>query len=136
MAKRNKVRYQSAPVKRIEVLLSGRSWLQFEDEDITPQAKVGDVVFYAHYSGQSAPADGDYRETGYVGYLKLDVWEGKKWCPVLVQDVFSKGEHHFSKKERAYDTYILCRGLIEALKGRILLRTYREHYTLDTSPLE
>jgi hypothetical protein len=132
MPKRNKVRYVAKPIKRIEILLTGRVWLQFFDEAISEKAAKGDVVFYAHYTSHNAPVDGGYDETGYVGYLKLDVLDGKKWCPILVTEIFEDSEHHFSKREKAYDTFLLCKERIEALQGRVLLRTYREHYALDT----
>ncbi len=132
MGKRNKIRYTAKPVERIEIVLSGKSWLQFSDEDINDHAVKGDVLFYAHYSGQNAPAEARYDVVGFVGYLKMDVYDGRKWCPLLPAGIFEQSEHHFSKRERAFDTYQLCREIIDAMKGRIVLRTYREHYTLDT----
>jgi len=132
MGKRNKVRYTAKEVQRIEIILTGSSWVQFLDEDISARAAKGDVLFYAHYSGQSSPAVPDYEVTGYVGYLKMDVFDGKKWCPLLPAGLFDDGEQHFKKSERASDTLALCTELISQRQGAVLLRTYREHYTLDT----
>jgi hypothetical protein len=130
--KRNKIRYKSEPVRRIEIILTGNVFLHYVDDEAIETAKKGDLQVYAYNEALNSSRMGDYGSTGFSGYLKTDVFDGKKWCLVLLEEIFTHRENHFSKKERPIDTYGLCREILEKLAGRILLRTYREHYELDT----
>ena len=129
--KRNKIRYQSKPVARIEIVCTGNAFLRHVDDDAIATAQKGDFQLYAYNEGLNGNRLGEYEATGLSGYFKIDVYDGKKWCLVLLNDIFPHRENHFSKKEYPIDTYGLCKELVQALKGRILLRTYREHYELE-----
>ncbi len=130
--KRNKVRYKSNPVERIEIILTGQVFLQYVDDEAIESAAKGDLQVYPYNDDLHTTNQGEYDETGFSGYFKADVYDGRKWCLVLLNDIFVNQENHFSKKERPIDTYELCLSILQKLKGRILLRTYREHYYLDT----
>jgi hypothetical protein len=131
--KRNKIRYKSEPVRRIEIILTGNIFLRYVDDDAIGSAKKGDVQVYAYNEALNGNRAGEYDSTGFSGYFKVDVFDGKKWCLILLNDIFPHQENHFSKKECPIDTYGLCREILEALTGRILLRTYREHYELESA---
>ena len=130
MSKRNKVRYQSKPVVRKSIVLTGQVYLQYRDDEAIAQAKKGDLMVYPYNEALSTTQQGAYDRTGFSGYFKADVHDGFNWCLVLVNDIFTAREHHFSKSERPIDTFMLCEGMLRALAGKPLHRTYREHYTV------
>jgi len=107
MGKRNKVRYTAKEVQRIEIILTGTCWVQFLDEDISARAAKGDVLFYAHYSGQSSPAVPDYEVTGYVGYLKMDVFDGKNGAHCCRRDCLTMASS-ISRKASGHPIRWLC----------------------------
>jgi hypothetical protein len=131
MGKRNKIRYKAAPVRRIPIALTGEVWLRYRDEEEMAQAKKGDLMLHPYHEALRGERQGDYESTGFAGYFKLDVHDGKEWRPVIVTGIFEHQEQYFSKSERPIDTYALCAELLRAMAGRILVRTYREHYILE-----
>ncbi|MDE3059401.1 MAG: hypothetical protein KGJ06_00130 [Pseudomonadota bacterium] len=131
--KRNKIRYQSTPKKRVVITLTGKVHLQYGDEEAIAVAGKGDLLLHPRCEALSGPRLGDYGSTGYAGYFKLDVHDGSQWQPVIVNDIFPQSEHHFSKSECAIDTATLCMEILRGLAGTALLRTYREHYAPEDS---
>jgi hypothetical protein len=67
-------------------------------------------------------------ETGYAGYFKVEVYDGRDWKLVLAQEFFSDNEHKFTKKERPIDTYYILEEILQSYAGTMLTKTYREHY--------
>lgn len=133
MGKRNKVRYQSKPKDRKQVVLTGRVFLKYEDEETEiDQAVKGDLLVYPCNELANVIADTGYRVKGLSGYFKVDVFEGNVWCLVLINDIFKHREHHFSKTEYPIDTFQLIGEILVGWEGKTLSRTYREHY----QPLE
>lgn len=136
MGKRKKT-YQSKGTPAPSLQLSGRVMLKFEDEEALLTPEKGDVmVFLSTDSDPKSAFMGAYYDTGYAGFLKTDVWDGKKWTPLDIQDFFPDREHYFRKSERPIDTYGLCKPLLEAHAGAALTRTYREHYVLTVAEEE
>jgi hypothetical protein len=133
--KRNKLRYQSHQKPRIAIILSGEIYLRHRDEEQIHAASKGDIMLHPYNDALNNNALGEYEATGFSGYFKVDVCDGKQWCALLSQPFFPENEHHFSKKERPIDTFELCAGMLRAFAGRAVVRTYREHYTLE-EPLE
>ena len=129
--KRNKIRYQSKTREKILIALSGNVYLQYADDEAIAQSKKGDLLVYPQNEALNTTRQGEYRERGFSGYFKVDVSDGKSWQPMILTEIFPGREHHFSKSERPIDTYALCVEMLSALKGKALLRTYREHYELD-----
>lgn len=128
MGKRNKIRYQSIPKKRVEIILTGKVYLMFRDEDEIATASKGDLLVFPNNEALHTNRQGEYESTGFVGYFKVDVCSGKEWLPVLTQSIFPEHENYFSKTERPIDTFTLIAGILEGMKEKTLLRTYREHY--------
>ena len=129
--KRNKIRYQSTPKKRVAITLTGRIWLKYRDEEAMEQAQKGDLMLHPYNDLLRTARQGDYESTGFSGYFKVDVHDGQQWCAVLAGDIFPQREHYFSKSECPIDTYALCADMLRVLKGRTLVRRYREHYELE-----
>jgi hypothetical protein len=125
---KRKLTYQSKPVKKILIPISGQVYLQYENDEEISFAKRGDLMLHPRCDALHTTRQGDYFSTGVSGYFKVDVHDGKQWCAVLIQDIFPGREHHFSKMECPIDTYELCAGMLKAMAGKNLMRTYREHY--------
>ena len=136
MSKRNKIRYQSKPVRRITLVLTGKTYLVYRDDDAIAQAQKGDMKVYPYNEALRSTHQGQYENTGFAGYFKVDVYDGKEWRLVLLNTIFPEHENHFSKSERPIDTYRLCLDMLRGLEGKTLLRTYREHYALEGSAAE
>lgn len=126
--KRNKIRYQSTPKTPVIIVASGNVYLLYVDDDAIAAAQKGDMMVYPFNDALNSTALGAYDRTGFSGYFKVDICDGKKWCPVLVQEIFPDNMHYFSKKERPEDTYALCREILTGWAGKPFARTYREHY--------
>lgn len=126
--KHNKKRYQSTPKPTKLLTLTGVVFLMYREEEIDP--KPGDLILFPSCDELHTLRMGDYGNTGVSGYFKADIYDGKDWCPLLINDFFPDREHHFSKYERPIDTFALCEEKFIACKGTQVKRTYREHYTL------
>ncbi len=129
--KRNKIRYTSTPKPRIAIVLTGDIYLRYVDDDKIELARKGDLQVFPCNEALTTVRQGDYRSTGFAGYFKVDVYDGKEWQPVILQEVFTGREHYFSKTECPIDTYAICHDVLKALAGRCLVRKYREHYELE-----
>lgn len=126
--KRNKIRYKANPVVIIPITITGVCYLMFRDDDEALQSKKGDFLVYPHNDALHTTRQGDYESTGFSGYFKVDVNDGKTWQPVIITDIFPHREHHFSKSECPIDTYHLVEEILKGWEGKTLRRTYREHY--------
>ncbi len=135
MGKRNKIRYVAKPKDRKTLVLTGRVFLKYEDDDADiDQAVKGDLMCYPNHELDNIISQIGYNNTGHAGYYKVDVFEGNVWCLMLLNaDVFTENEHHFSKTERPIDTFKLIGEMLVALEGKTVIRTYREHYHLADS---
>jgi hypothetical protein len=131
MGKRNKIRYQSEKKPKIIIVLTGQVMLRYVDEEAIELAKKGDLMVFPSNDALNSTRMGDYESTGFSGYFKVDVHDGKRWQPVIISDIFSNHENHFAKSERPIDTYSICLDMLQQLSGKRLMRTYREHYTPD-----
>ncbi len=131
MAKRHKRRYQSAPVNTPKIILTGRVWLQYREEP-EDQPEKGDMLVFPSAEALNTIRQGEYDSTGVAGYFKVDVWDGKQWCPIILDSLFDTKQHYFRKHECPIDTYELIAPLLKSYSGREIQRTYREHYTLLT----
>ena len=128
MKKRLK-RYTSSPKIYPPILMSGVVFLKYENDEDIEKAGKGDVMLYLNMDNSPrARVWGNYHDTGYAG---ADVFDGKFWKPLSLQEFFPGKENHFSKTERPIDTYHLCRETLTAKAGSTLKRTYREHYELE-----
>ena len=112
------------------MVLTGRIFLQFVDDEIALEAQKGDLLVFANNEALQTTHQGEYQLTGFTGYFRVDVSDGRVWQPLIIRDVFKNHENHFSRTERPLDTYKICFEILRALEGKTLLRTYREHYEL------
>lgn len=128
MSKRNKLRYQVKEKTKVTFLLTGVVFLQYVDDEAALQAQKGDVLVYPNNDALHSTRLGEYDATGFSGYFKVDVSDGRTWQPLLLNDIFKNNENHFSKTERPIDTYNLCAEILRKNEGTSIVRTYREHY--------
>lgn len=128
--KRNKIRYKSNPIELILITLTGQVFLMYRDDEEALLAKKGDLLVYPCNDALNDIRQGDYESTGFSGYFKVDVSDGKAWQPVILNEIFLERENQFSKKECPIDTYFICEELLQSMAGKQLRRTYREHYEL------
>lgn len=129
--KHNKKRYQAKAKPKKTLVLTGTVYLMFRDDgQYETMAKSGDLLVYPSCEPLHTVRQGEYDATGFVGYFKVDICDGRQWLPVLLNDIFDGREHHFSKYDCPSDVYALCEERLQSLTGRALERTYREHYSL------
>ena len=128
MAKHNKLRYQVKEKPKVTIILTGVVFLQYVDDEAALQAQKGDLLVYPYNEPLNTTRQGDYNNTGFTGYFKADVCDGKVWQPLLLGDIFKNNEQYFAKTERPIDTYNLCAEILRNQAGVTLIRTYREHY--------
>ncbi len=128
MAKRNKLTYQVKEKSKVTITVTDRIFLQYRDDEEALQAQKGDLLVYPNNDALNTTYQGEYEKTGFVGYFKIDVSDGKVWQPLLLNEIFKNNEHHFSKTERPIDTFNLCAEILRAKTGMVIVRTYREHY--------
>jgi hypothetical protein len=132
MAKHNKVRYQAKEKTKVTITLTGVVFLQYIDDEEARHAQKGDLLVYPHNDALNTTRQGEYEGTGFSGYFKVDVSDGKEWQPLLPTGIFKNNEQHFSKSERPIDTYNLCTEILRGFAGSTIVRTYREHYELNS----
>lgn len=137
MSKKNKVRYASKGNVYPRIALTGKVFLRFRDEEILAEAVKGDLeVFLSTDSFKFNIHIGDYDAMGLEGYLKANVFDGKGWKPVSIEEFFPHREHYFGKRERPSDTFAVCEPILKACVGTLLRRTYREHYVVTEEDAE
>lgn len=128
MGKRNKIRYTSKGNPFPPIILTGRVAIKYRE---TQSPEKGDLRLYMNTDSNAAIEPGLYENIGLDGYLKAEVWDGKGWCPVSLEEFFTDREYYFSKYDRPIDTMAVCLPILLPFAGRSLLRTYREHYVLS-----
>lgn len=129
MGKR-KITYTSEKKTPKLITLTGNVYLQYLDDFTDIETQKGDLLVFAECKQLHTNFLGEYERTGFSGYFKVDVYDGREWQPVILNEIFRHHEHHFNKKERSIDTYTICKEMLTALSGKHLSRTYREHYEL------
>lgn len=134
MTKRNKLRYQVKDKPKVSITLTGKIFLQYVDDEEAVLAQKGDLLIYPNNEALNTTQQGEYIKTGFSGYFKVDVSDGKTWQPLLLNDIFANNENHFSKNEKPIDTYNLCTEILRAKTGATITRTYREHYRIEELP--
>ncbi len=127
--KRNKIRYKTTVKEEKLIMLTGTVFLMYHNDEGIAQIK-GDLMVYPECEALHTTRQGDYGSTGYVGYFKVDVWDGKEWRPVIQTEIFTDKENFFSKKECPIDTFAICEEILQSFAGRAVRRTYREHYEI------
>jgi hypothetical protein len=124
------MRGQAKTVKSL--FLSGNVYLKYEDEEALETPEKGDICLYLNTENtDKTRIKGDYFRTGYAGYYKAEIFDGKEWQFLNVNDFCEHKEHYFSKSERSFDTYTLCSEFFRNAAGAEVFKGYRGgHYSL------
>lgn len=128
MSRKNKIRYHSKGNTYPAIALTGRVLLRHQDEEAIAGASRGDMQIYLSTDALLGGRQGDYDAMGFEGYLKAEVFDGKGWRPLSLEEFFPGRDHYFGKRERPSDTFRFCLKKLQSLSGVQLMRTYREHY--------
>jgi hypothetical protein len=95
------------------------------------QKKVGDIRLFMNIEKELLNDD-KYHCIGVSGYFKAEVFDGKFWQLLDLDEFLFNREYKFSKTEVPIYTANLC---IELLKNETkfvtVYRTYRGHFTRD-----
>ena len=124
------MRGQAKTVKTLTI--SGNVYLKYEDGEAMEAPLVGDIFLYLSTENtDKVLIKGDYFRTGYAGYFKADIFDGKEWQLLHVPDFCEDKEHYFSKSERSIDRYQFCSDYFRKHEGSVVYKTYRGgHYSL------
>jgi hypothetical protein len=112
--------------------LTGRVFLAFSNEYTTNLPLKGDLLLYRNTDmvGAAGVVQGEYTQLGHAGYFRADIYDGNEWQHIDLDEFMEDRVHHFSKKERPLDVFLLLKPLLEAFKSTPVYRSYRNHYTL------
>ncbi len=69
-------------------------------------------MLYLNTDSNKAIEPGAYDCIGIDGYLKADVFDGKGWKPMSLEEFFEHREYYFSKHEMPMDTIAVCKPLL------------------------
>lgn len=130
MSRKRKKTYQSEQKPQKLITITGEVGLLYVDQEQLKNPALGDLGVFPNCDELHMDDGESYYALGFNGYFRVDVWDGKKWCPVVLSEVFPGREHYFSKKDMPIDVYERCKDILLDLDGEKLLRTYREHYEL------
>ena len=111
-----------------QIKLTGAIYIKYID-DIS-EVKIGDIMLLLNDDAVSSFV-GDYENITNSGYIKAKLYDGKVWQNIDISEFCANKENKFTKKQRAIDSVILCRAILESNKGATLFRTYRGHFTID-----
>jgi hypothetical protein len=123
------MRGQAKTVKSL--IMSGNVYLKYEDDEALESPEKGDLYLYLNTENtDKTPIKGDYFRTGYAGYFKAEIFDGKEWQLITVTDFCEDKEHYFHKSERSIDTYHLCSEILRSAEGTEVFKGYRGgHYS-------
>jgi hypothetical protein len=108
--------------------LTGKIYIKYIDDIASAQA--GDLLLLLNDDAVSINFK-SYDEIGCNGYIKAKIYDCKVWQNVDIGEFCINKENRLVKKQRAIDSFLLCKEVLEAHKGTVLNRTYRGHFTTD-----
>ncbi|AZL15124.1 hypothetical protein [Rickettsiales endosymbiont of Stachyamoeba lipophora] len=112
------------------LIINGNLYLKYEDEEQLAIPQKGDIMFYLN--DDASPKSGmlgNYFDKGYAGYFKMDIFDGKEWQGLNMEEFFDHKEYQFHKKEVPIDCYNLCKEAMENFTNLPVYYNYRGHYT-------
>lgn len=133
MSKSNKVRYKSLGNQFPTIVMTGKIFLKHIDDEFLKEnpPQKGDLqIFLSTDSLAYNEYIGNFEAIGLDGYLKGNIFDGRDWKPLSLEEFFDDREYYFGKRERPIDTYNFCLPTLSKLGGTELSRTYREHYRI------
>lgn len=111
------------------IKLTGKVYIK--DYNDNTKINKGDLRLYMNIE-KNIQNENKYNLIGIAGYLKGEVFDGKFWQLIDMEEFFYNREYKFSKKEMPIDTASLCVALLEnESRDQIIYRSYRGHYTRD-----
>lgn len=113
------------------LFMTGKVYLKYEDDELIGKPEKGDVYLYINTdSSDRVPIKGNYFVTGYAGYFRADIYDGKAWQVMDINDFLEEKENYFSKTECSIDTFRLCQEILQEKAGTELYKGYRGgHYS-------
>ncbi len=109
-----------------KITLSGKVYIKYIDD--LKNCSIGDTLLLLNDDATCSYL-GDYENLKFSGYLKLKIYDGLVWQNIDIGEFCQDKQNKFAKKQRALDSAMVCRTIIERQKGIIVRRTYRAHYT-------
>ncbi len=112
-----------------KIVLTGKVYIKYIDEDI--ELNKGDVRLFLNDDSIN-PFPGDYEYTGMSGYFKAEVFDGKFWQIINLEEFLENKENRFAKRQRPIETATLLQQILEEeIEGETIFRTYRGHFTRE-----
>lgn len=109
-----------------KIILTGKIYIKYIDDESPIK---GDLRLFLH-NDSIATFQGDYECDSYSGYLKAEVFDGKFWQLVDLDEFLENRENRYGKRQRPIDTAYFCIELLEkSVEGIEIFRTYRGHFT-------
>ncbi|NDB83404.1 MAG: hypothetical protein EB127_11845 [Alphaproteobacteria bacterium] len=110
-----------------KITLTSNVFIKYIDDQNPVQ---GDLRLLMHDDAIS-PFPGDYNYCNMSGYFKGEVFDGKFWQFINLDEFLNNREYKYPKKQLPIHTALLCKELLEkASKELNMFRTYRGHYTI------
>ncbi|WP_425363833.1 hypothetical protein [Candidatus Tisiphia endosymbiont of Hybos culiciformis] len=106
--------------------LTGKVYIKYIDS-IT-KLNVGDIKLLLNDDALSVNK-GDYENLKSSGYIKAKIFDGLVWQNISISELCTEKEYKFTKRQKAIDSALLCKTIIEDRQGVMLYRTYRGHFT-------
>ncbi len=111
-----------------KLILSGKIYIKYHDEPLV--VEKGDVRLFLS-NDKVTPIVGDYEDTTFSGYFKGEVYDGKHWQLLDLDEFFDNREYRFPKKQKPIYTGLLCQEILANIHGVEIFRTYRGHFTRE-----
>lgn len=109
-----------------KLILSGAVFIKYIDDH---QPRRGDLRLFLNNDATS-PFLGDYEYTGLSGYFKAEVYDGKFWQLLDLDEFLENREYKFAKKQSPMDTALYCKEILSSfIEGEVIYRIYRGHFT-------
>ena len=108
------------------IKLTGAVYIKYVDPIEKPE--IGDVMLLLNDDAVSSNK-GDYENLKTSGYIKSKVFDGRVWQNFNISELCMNREYKFAKRQKAMDSVLLCRDIINQLRGVTMLKTYRGHFT-------
>jgi hypothetical protein len=115
-----------------KLVISGRVFNEFDLRDKAMVFLTGDIMLYATIDSKIQIEAEDYNFMGYRGYFKAKVFDGKNWNHILLDEFLTARENRFPKNEYIMAYFLQTKEAMEQFAGKVLNKTYRDHYTLKT----
>ncbi|MDX1916613.1 MAG: hypothetical protein SFT68_01335 [Rickettsiaceae bacterium] len=111
-----------------KLVLTGNIYIKYIDDQ---ELRQGDLRLLMHDDATTA-FPGDYENQTMSGYIKAEVFDGKFWQLINLDEFLENREYKYTKKQKPIDTANFCKELLENnSEGVEMFRTYRGHFTKE-----